>query len=331
MTHLPALAAGVLVAFLLPGLGGCSTRSTYREFRSDEPAYRPAATAPQGDLRIMSANVRHALPHDLPNIWTARRDVLMTAIRQFNPDILGTQEPVLSQTVWLARQMPEYVCVGRGRREGQASGEMSVIFFKRSRLEALDSGEFWLSRTPEKAGTGSWGAWVPRMCNWVKLAERRGARREFYVFNTHFAAFSDHARTKAAQLLRNRIADIAGNSPIIVTGDFNSDELEQPYHYMTRRYAGVALRDTYRLARPRRGDDEKTYHAFLGGDQGRRIDWILACDRFRTLAAGIDHTHTGVIYPSDHYPVTAILNWSVTSDVYLTAAQSEAQSAVATR
>lgn len=317
--HLIAL-IGIGANLLLAGLSGCTTRTAYREFESSEIAIQLAGDQPHGDLRVMSANVRHAFPHDVPNLWEARRDLLVKAIRNFDPDIMGTQEPVLSQTKWLAGQLSEYEWVGRGRGRGEASSEMSVIFFKRDRFEVLESGEFWYSRTPEKPGTGSWGAWVPRMCNWVKLREKTGTGRELYVFNTHFEAFSSNSRIHSAQLLRSRIADIAGSSPVIVTGDFNSDPSDKPYRFMTAPLAGVTLRDTYRIARPQSGADEKTYHAFTGGDRGTRIDWILTCDNFRTLAAGIDRTHQGLIYPSDHYPVTAILSWSGNRDVILTSA-----------
>ena len=39
------------------------------------------------------------------------------------------------------------------------------------------------------------------------------------------------------------------------------------------------------------------------------IDWILVSDHFRVLDAQIDRTRVGNLFPSDHYPVMAVLDW----------------------
>ena len=40
---------------------------------------------------------------------------------------------------------------------------------------------------------------------------------------------------------------------------------------------------------------------------GERIDWIMTTDNFTTVSAAIDRTHYGGKYPSDHFPVTAVI------------------------
>ena len=40
-----------------------------------------------------------------------------------------------------------------------------------------------------------------------------------------------------------------------------------------------------------------------------RIDWILRSKGFSTVSAGIDRANNNGRYPSDHFPVEAILRW----------------------
>ncbi len=69
------------------------------------------------------------------------------------------------------------------------------------------------------------------------------------------------------------------------------------------------LFDTYREVRPIRRKNENTIHDFSGDTKGRRIDWIMVSSQFRTQSAAIDRTHFKGRYPSDHFPVQAVLQW----------------------
>ena len=60
---------------------------------------------------------------------------------------------------------------------------------------------------------------------------------------------------------------------------------------------------------PTRADGEGTFSAFNGKRSGGRIDWILHSPTFRTVSAAIDRTEESGRFPSDHYPVTAVLRW----------------------
>jgi endonuclease/exonuclease/phosphatase family metal-dependent hydrolase len=67
--------------------------------------------------------------------------------------------------------------------------------------------------------------------------------------------------------------------------------------------------DAYRAAHPRRVDAEGTYHGFRGEVSGARIDWILHSTHFETVSSTIDRTEEGGRWPSDHFPVSAVLRW----------------------
>ena len=70
---------------------------------------------------------------------------------------------------------------------------------------------------------------------------------------------------------------------------------------------GPQLRDAYRVVHPDMEPDEATFHNFSGNRRGRRIDFVLGTAEFRVTAADIERTSLDGRYPSDHFPVTAVL------------------------
>jgi endonuclease/exonuclease/phosphatase family metal-dependent hydrolase len=270
------------------------------------PPPAPGASAPGADLRVMSFNCRVSTLFDLHNTWGLRKGLLLDTIQNFNPDLLGTQELLASQADYLRERLDGYSFVGVGRNDGKRGGEMCGIFFRSDKFEKLESGHFWLSESPSKPGSKGWGAFFPRLVTWVKLQPRDGGET-FCWFNTHLDAFSSRARLNGAKLLRLRMASIARGLPVLVTGDFNADAGSDPYRELTGSKSTTVLTDTFRAINANvKGDG--TRHAFRGGRGGPRIDWILASSSaFRTIDADIDHTRAGIMFPSDHFPVTAVL------------------------
>lgn len=322
-----AVAVVAVLGFIQSFVVGCgSGRNAPAAVFADRPSDAPplAAAAEAGsdprvmqvtianderDLRVMSFNVRVAIFIDARNHWTFRKDLLVQTIRNFDPDLLGTQEALASQSDYLRRHLSDYEFVGAGRSNGKRRGEMCGVFFKRHRFERLDEGHFWLSTTPDVPGSKSWGAWAPRMVTWVKLRDRTDGN-VFCLFNTHFDNLGRRARAESARLLRAKIADIAGNRPVVITGDFNADENSTPYRTLLAGdlRGGQGLVDTYReVHRAASADRVGTRHAFGGGVSGPRIDWIVTSRSFKTVDASIDRTNAGGRYPSDHFPVTAVV------------------------
>lgn len=265
-----------------------------------------APKAESSDLRIMSFNLRVPVLLDGVNFWELRKQRVAETIHATDPDLLGTQECLASQADFLKGRLSGYEFFGVGRDDGRQGGEMCAVFYKSARFEKLAGGHFWLSDTPDRPGSRGWGAWFPRMVTWVHLRPRDGSPA-FFWFNTHFEAFSSHAREASANFLKRRIASIAGGAPAIVTGDFNADAGEAPHRTLVSGPAADALVDTFRAAHPNPSREEGTFHGFHGGLSGIRIDWILSTPAIQTLAAVIVRNKPDGGYPSDHYPVTATL------------------------
>ncbi len=271
------------------------------------PGQTFALSTQPDEMKVMTFNVRVPFLLDAWNFWSLRRNLVIDTIRGFDPDLLGTQECPKTSADYLRDKLTGYEFVGVGRNDGKSRGEMCAMFFKRDRYTKVEEGHFWLSKTPAKIGSKGWGAMAPRLVSWITLRPRDGGPA-FCWFNTHFDNASSKARLESAKLLREAIGDIAKGMPVVVTGDFNADQNTAPYKTLlgSRRDASARLHDAFRLTNA----DERgqgTMHNFHGSKNGDRIDWILTNNYFQPVTCEIDHTQRGPQFPSDHFPVKAIV------------------------
>lgn len=252
------------------------------------------------DLRIMTFNVRYPAQSDGPNIWENRRDLAARMIRRADPDAIGTQELFKRQGDDLVARLPGYRWIGVDRRGGSADEHMG-IFYRADRLRVEQWGNFWLSDTPDRVGSVSWGHPLPRMVTWARFVDRTG--RRFVMFNTHFPyrAEDEAAREKAAQLILRRIPAIAGDLPVVLTGDFNTTP-ERPAHAILTS----VLNDAWD-GKAAHGGPAETFHDFTG-KADRRIDWLLSRG-FTTRQVRTITEPAGKPQTSDHFPVLAVLRW----------------------
>lgn len=109
-----------------------------------------------------------------------------------------------------------------------------------------------------------------------------------------------------AHLLREVIEELPVNIPLVVTGDFNAGKRSQVYRTLIGRNTPRRLWDVLRLAQPD-GQGEGTFHAFGKLPRPQAIDWILISEGLRVREAGIDRTARHGRFPSDHFPVWAVL------------------------
>lgn len=235
-----------------------------------------------------------------------RRLRVLSVIRTHGPDILGVQEPFQWQVDDLRNELPEYDYFGVGRDDGQMAGEHSGIFFRADRFTRLDGGHFWLSNMPDVPGT-TFTTGPPRMATWVILHDQQ-TQKPFFVLNTHWSLESS-ARTASAQLIRAQLDDLVAGLPSIVMGDLNATESSTAFQILRDGESPLdqALLDAYRTVFPVPQANEATFHGFTGNTIGSRIDHILVTPGyFDVLDASIVRSSFDGLYPSDHYPVTAV-------------------------
>ncbi|NKZ37569.1 endonuclease/exonuclease/phosphatase family protein [Oleiagrimonas citrea] len=255
--------------------------------------------SPAHVLRVMTFNVRVPVARDGVHVWPKRRDLLLRVIRAQRPDVLGTQELTEAQGRYMAAHLPGYAWFGQGR-EGGVKGEHMGVFYRIDRLKVLASGDFWLSDTPRVPGSRTWGQPYPRMVTWARF-RLRGEGSVFYYFNTHFPYRQQdvEARRRSADEVLGRIAGLPATARVVLTGDFNSAASSALHARLAR-----ALDDAWMHAKRRTGP-AGTFHGFTGRP-ARRIDWILTRG-FTPREVHTVTTHEKTAYPSDHFPVVAIL------------------------
>ena len=269
--------------------------------------------APAGDaLRVTCFNIRLLTPKDGPNQWEARRDIFFEALTKGEPDLIGLQEVVHVQAEEIRAKLSGYEFVGVGRDDGKQKGEYAPVMFKRERFDKLDEGHVWLSETPDVPGSKGWDAKLPRIASWAKLKDKRAGGRTLLFMNAHFDHLGKVARLESAKLLHRKATEIAAGLPVVITGDFNTTEDDEPYRALVNPFRNDPLKliDAYRAVHPKRSPDEASFGGFKGIRTGSRIDWILHTQDFKPLSAEIDTMNKDGRYPSDHYPVRAELKWA---------------------
>jgi endonuclease/exonuclease/phosphatase family metal-dependent hydrolase len=252
-------------------------------------------------LRVMTFNVRYPSPGDGTNLWELRRDLLVSVIRDKDPDLVGTQELFQLQGDYIVEKAPAYAWFGLSRR-GNHEDEHMGVFYKKDKLRLVESGNFWLSETPEKPTSMSWNVNLPRMVTWGLFEIGAGGRR-FYLLNTHFPHRREdaEARLHCAEVLMQRIGRLPKDVPLIVTGDFNSAPDTPPYKLLAGELKDV------RLTAARRIGPDGTNSGFRGSTEGVRIDWIFYRGAVKALESETIVRSQDGRFPSDHFPVLAVL------------------------
>jgi endonuclease/exonuclease/phosphatase family metal-dependent hydrolase len=266
-------------------------------------------TIPAEPLRVMTFNIRYDNPRDSANAWPYRKDWVASLIRFHGADAVGVQEALLRQLVDLDARLPGWSRVGVGRADGREAGEFSAILYRTDRLELLESGTFWLSPTPEVAGSKGWDTAIERIATWARFRDRRTGCR-FLHLNTHFDHIGEQARQESARLIRHRLMALSSGLPVIVTGDLNTTPSSVAYRIFTRDTipgAIAPLADAYAVSRTGHYGPTSSWTEFKAIEPGRRIDYVMVSARVEVLAHGILPDSWDGRFPSDHLPVLATL------------------------
>lgn len=296
--------------FLLACTTGC------RKARTQEPQKAlPVAIGDQLELQLMSLNLRYENPEDRgQRAWRERVIGTVRMVRDEAPDVFGVQEALHGQVADLWASLPDYEFSGVGRNDGLRDGEYAGLFFRRDRFEPdpTDRGTFWLSDTPEQAGSKTWGNDIPRTASWVRLIDRT-TQRGFYAFVTHWDHRNQPSREQAALLMARRIDDRKHrDEPVVLLGDLNATGTNPGVAYLTGKRTKLAgseqswkhaLIDTFQTLHPNTRA-RTTLHFWKGSREGSlKVDYILVSQGAKILSAQIRDKDQPMI--SDHFPFTA--------------------------
>lgn len=246
-------------------------------------------------FRIMSFNV--LCYGREPHFWTLRAPLVCRLIRETLPDSFGVQEAHIDWINALTEGLPEYDYVGVGRNDGKEDGEFAAVFYLKDKFTASDSGNFWLSETPDEPSLGWDGACI-RIATYVRLTEK-ATGKEYVHFNTHLDHVGREAQVNGAKMISEKAADFGG-LPVVCTGDFNVEQGSDCYMTMISGNMGDA-----RTMAP---DSDRcyTFHYFEPDKYHTTIDFIFVDKatvkpvKFRVL-----NKTFGSEYYSDHYAIYA--------------------------
>lgn len=246
---------------------------------------------------IITYNIKYDDKNDKVNNWNDRKEYMVKQLRHYDVSIFGLQEALLHQCAYIDSSLTDFTYVGAGRDDGLQKGEFSPIFYDSTKYEAIQSGTFWLSESPEKPGK-SWDAAFPRVCTYLLLKDKELQSR-FWVFNTHFDHIGVQARINSAKLITEQIKIFnRENLPVILMGDFNVEPQDVPIQTITEY-----LTDALTISNKPLFGPLGTFNGFTQNIVDKRIDYFFTKKVKVHAYVHLDDKLPNSKHISDHLPV----------------------------
>jgi endonuclease/exonuclease/phosphatase family metal-dependent hydrolase len=262
-------------------------------------------------INVMTFNIRlFTEEDDSLNNWKYRKDNVANAVKFYETDIVGMQEVVHNQLMDLMDRLNNsYDFVGVGRADGKTEGEYSPIFYNKIRFQLINSGTFWLSENPQNVGAKGWDAACERIATWAILKEKVTGKKIFAI-NTHFDHIGEVARRESSKLILKEINALAQSLPVVLTGDFNSNENSVAYKTITDQLNPFKLYDS-KLISPIVYGPSWSFHDFGRTPLNERelIDYIFVSQDIKVERYGVLAEKDGQYFLSDHCPVLAEISF----------------------
>ncbi len=259
-----------------------------------------------GQIKAMTFNIRLDTEADGQDQWKYRAKHCAELIQYHQADIIGMQEAFVHQIKDFAKALPGYAWFGKGRDDGKEAGEFSPLFYNKAKFKLIREKTFWLSDSCEKVGFG-WDAACRRVVTWGEFKEIKSGKK-FFVFNTHFDHLGKVARRESAKLVLAKVAEIAGKSPAIITGDFNATPDDEPIQIILDKANSKHLTDSETISSSAHYGPYSSFNGFKQEQEGKHIDYIFVKNGV-TCSQHATHSETWAgRFPTDHFPVSAILH-----------------------
>lgn len=213
--------AFILLVTAFSALAGCSGTG-------DDPYKWEVTTAePDGTMRqkvrIMSYNIsadESTVPERAPG--------LLSTILKYGPDSVGIQEARGSWPERLDKALGEkYDRVGvdaGGNKDATGAYFATYIFYLKDKYNVIDSGTFWLSKTPDTPSQYDASVDCPRTCTWVILENKITGFRYVHL-NSHLDWMNMDVNYVQIQMIAKQIMYFYSMGyPVFATGDYNADE-----------------------------------------------------------------------------------------------------------
>jgi endonuclease/exonuclease/phosphatase family metal-dependent hydrolase len=257
-------------------------------------------TLGSNQVKVISFNIRVGTSDGgTSNAWDIRKVGIPVMFKKESPTVFGLQEALLMQMNYLRSNLSDYEGIGVGREDGKDSGEFMGIFYKKS-LVTLDSwGTFWLSPTPDVPSIG-WDAAYKRSATWAIFTLKKSGKKFFYL-NTHLDQKGTLARKNGLLLICDKMKELNPSGyPALLTADFNStidDSIFDCVKAVMMDARSTALKT----------DNQPSFNGW--GTSYSIIDHIFYSGWTAKVFRTIQDRYEGVDFLSDHYPVSAVLEF----------------------
>lgn len=261
---------------------------------------RPILTTEIMDIKIVSSNIRFDNPADTIHAWDNRKQILCDFLSSESPDIVCSQEGRRPQLMEFNTLLGSLEIID-SHRKWITERMYPCIYINKEKFFVEESGDIWLSETPNEPGSKSFNSAFPRLCTWAKLAIKESGR-EIFIVNCHLDHCFSETRVAQIKVLLEEVYEVnSSNEALLLCGDFN----ENP-EGLVRKTLMTTRDNLYDPWISFNHPEETTYHKFKGKlEEGSRIDWIIADKRFNCSEIKLIKENTEEIYPSDHFPVVA--------------------------
>ena len=184
-----------------------------------------------GTVRVVSYNVD-------ANLDTVNRRApgLCAIIASLAPDSFGVQECRPAWLSQLEKNLKGYSHIGLSADGANPTAATfgTYIFYKIDKYNVVDSGTFWLSKTPDVPSKYGPTVDCNRTCCWVILEDKETGFRYVHM-NSHLDWMDVNATNYQIELIRDQILRFeAMGLPVFATGDYNVDEGTATYQRMLK-------------------------------------------------------------------------------------------------
>lgn len=245
--------------------------------------------------------------------WSDRLAQFGDIFARHRPDLIGLQEISKAEEVEeILPHAPGFAAIHYA--DPPDSGPKpraypdATILYRTDRFEAVESGAYWLSETPDEPWSRGWAkAAFWRLVAWAHFREKATGRDLFFA-TTHFDNNQPN-QPMSAPLVLERTAPWAERMPCIFTGDFNSKPDSPAYATLAKGKDGAGFRfanafDLVPEFSIASNEDPKPEY-----DPAHRIDhiWLAGPGKFDAREWTVDLTKYGPKnrFPSDHRAMSA--------------------------
>ncbi|MFP4644161.1 MAG: D-serine ammonia-lyase [Spirochaetales bacterium] len=255
-------------------------------------------------LNILTVNLRFDSEHDGVFRWSNRRTSMQRVISDCVPDIVATQEGRRPQIQDLQSLIADYELID-SHRDWIESRMYPCLFVRRGRFTVADSGDAWLSDTPEVSESQLGDSNYPRLISWARLYDTKDDLR-LIVANSHLDNAGSDVRRRQMTIAAEQLKAVSDGLPLVLCGDFNDAPDSDVAGVLTASLP--QLYDPWLLSRREerstfRGFSRDRYAGKAPEFVAPRIDWILLDRRLSFERIRRVEDEPDGIPPTDHYPV----------------------------